>query len=191
MPNTMLRTLRSRDSPASAFAEKEDDFGRDRLWVSVHDNDLFRSGRRYEFQLRSQYYKNIGGNDRAVGETRSGPRLGVVDFKGPRIISWKTTQHLNKPTRGFPICSLIFDERIDCSHPSLAAVVTGSGGMSKQGDVYCTSRLQQLNAMLPLISQEDVDLWSGTEIGVSIHAFPSPGFCNFWRALDATYFKVS
>ena len=40
--------------------------------------------------------------------------------------------------------------------------------MSKQGDVYCTGRLQQLNVVLPLISQEDVDLWSGTEIGVSI-----------------------
>ena len=126
VPNTitLTRILRSRDSPASAFAEKEDDSGRATLWVSADDNDLFRSGRRYEFELRSQCYKNIGGNDRAVGETRSGPRLGVVDFKGPRIMSWKTTQLLDKPTLGFPICSLIFDKGIDCSRPSFAAVVT-------------------------------------------------------------------
>ena len=59
VPNTitLTRILRSRDSPASAFAEKEADFGRATLWVSADDNDLFQSGRRYEFQLRSQCYK--------------------------------------------------------------------------------------------------------------------------------------
>lgn len=175
LPDTVLRKKRDsvdRSSDSSTFADEEDSFGSATLWLSADDNEIFRNGVRYEFELRSQCSAIEDGEERMVGEMRSGPRLGIVDMQGPQIISWKMTQTVNKPTLGFPICSILFDEAIDCSHPSLEATITTRDGNvheTKDAGVYCTGRLQQLNVVLQLDPDEDdVDVWSGTNVDVSI-----------------------
>ena len=120
-----LRTLKSRDSNSLTFDDKKDNFGPASLWISADDNDLFQNGHIYEFEMQAQCYKVLeDGTARKVGETRSKPRIGIVDLQGPQIISWKVTHILNKPTLGFPVCSIIFDEAVDCSHQSLKSTIT-------------------------------------------------------------------
>lgn len=164
-----LRKLKSRDSSSLTFADMEDDYGSASLWLSADDNDLFQNGRVYEFELRAQCYKVLDGTAREVGETHSNPRIGIVDLQGPKIISWKVTHKVNKPTLGFPVCGIIFDEAVDCSHQSLKATITSRRAYSTRvGGVYCTGGFQQLNIVLHLTPQDDLDLWSGADVDVSI-----------------------
>eukprot|EP00984_Skeletonema_dohrnii_P030152 scaffold21373_cov72-Skeletonema_dohrnii-CCMP3373.AAC.1 len=172
IPHNLMRLSKTRDSASSTgFADKEDKSGSASLWLSADENNLFQNGRVYEFELRALCYKvEEGGTEaREVGETRSNPRIGIVDLQGPKIISWKVTHKLNKPTLGFPVCSIIFDEAVDCSHQSLKATITAKRvNTTRVGGVYCTGGSQQLNIVLNLKPEDDVDLWSGSDVDVSI-----------------------
>jgi len=171
IPGFSLRSLQDRGSSRGTFVEKEDSLGSATLWLSADDNDIFRNnGIQYEFELRSQcLVTSMDGAVRKVGETRSGPRAGIVDLHGPKIISWAVTQKLNAPTLGFPICKVMFDEAIDCSHPSLKATIKTVGQQKEiEGGVYCTGRSQQLNVVLQLESQDDVTFWNEADIDVEI-----------------------
>mmetsp|Transcript_9072 Transcript_9072/g.13923 ORF Transcript_9072/g.13923 Transcript_9072/m.13923 type:complete len:859 (-) Transcript_9072:114-2690(-) len=170
VPDSALRALRDRTSSFVSFVDKEDLFGSSTLWLSADSNSLFRSGVRYEFELRSQCNSVLAnGSYQQIGETRSGTRLGIVDLKGPRLISWAITQNLNVPTLGFPVCKVIFDEAIDCSHPALHAIIKSKAdNRSFEGGVYCTGLLQQLNIVLQLDSEEKIAFWSEADIEVDI-----------------------
>lgn len=170
VPDSALRASRDRTSSFVSFVDKEDLFGSSTLWLSADNNYLFRSGVRYEFELRSQCNSVLtNGSYQQIGETRSGARLGIVDLKGPRLISLAITQNLNVPTLGFPVCKVIFDEAIDCSHPSLQAIIKSKAdNRSFEGGVYCTGLLQQLNIVLQLDSEEKIAFWSEADIEVDI-----------------------
>jgi hypothetical protein len=174
IPENTLRSAKHKNSTHySNFNDIEDTSGQATLWLSADGNDIFESGQTYEFELRSVCFESSDDmTAREVGQMRSGPRLGVVDIAGPKLMSWKITQNVNQPTLGFPICSLAFDEAIDCSHQSLSAVVIGTNRSSTarkvSAPVYCTSFLQQLNVVLQFTSQEEVDFWSGLKVDVEI-----------------------
>ena len=102
---------------------------------------------------------------------RSGTRLGVVDMKGPELRSWNCIRSINEPMQNFPICTMIFDEAIDCLHSSLTAVVTASGkddNMTIVANHYCTAMSQQLNIVVDTRNLNSIDDWKERNVTVAV-----------------------
>jgi hypothetical protein len=165
-----LRSRPGNDSPPGAsFVEQEESDGSSTLWLSTGDDEqVFRSGERYILEIRAQYMKTLeDGLLRPVGEKRSGPRLGIVDFAGPSLISVDTPRSVKSSTKGFPAARFLFDEAIDCS-PSLLRATISNSNTTIEGSVYCTSFSTQVNVVLELESENSVRTWSESSATVSL-----------------------
>jgi len=162
---------------STTFLDKEDSSGRSSIWISAKDNNLFVDGVMYEFYLATSCYERLeDGTALLAGEMQSGIRLGVVDMSPPEIMSVTFMNEVEKPTRNLQICSILFNEPIDCSNPLLQVDVIlrisfllgKPNFFKKTAKTYCTSQLQQLHVLLPLESLEEIDTWSQKNVSITM-----------------------
>ena len=175
--NQYLRVAREADAASSSFENNQDENGFSTLHISA-ERDLFRDGERYLFELRSECIRVNRGRRVALGETKSGVRLGVVDMNGPEIVSQTSTTRIKAAVAEFPVAKILFNEPIDCTHPSLGANVYQinprrgefiAKRIEGKAVVYCTGNMHQLHVVLKVETKEEMESWSHVKIDVKIH----------------------
>lgn len=165
--NKFLRIGKDSSSMSSSFEDKQDESGFATLYLSP-ERALFRDGERYLLELRADCTDPSRGT--ALGQTRSGARLGVVDMNGPKVTSQTSTVRIRAAVAGFPVAKMFFNEPIDCSHPDLQATILQANDTTIRGrtEVYCTAGMRQLHVVLQLVTEEEVQLWNGVNIVIEV-----------------------
>ena len=163
--NKYLRLSKDSDT-SSSFINNLDDNGFSSLFISAYP-EIFRDGERYLLELRAVC---TNGEGKLIGSTRSGGRLGIVDMRGPALISQTSTVKIKAAVAEFPIARMLFSEPIDCASRSLRSRVfaVNTTKIEGQSEVYCSSNMHQLHVVLKIESEEEAAVWSGATIEVEV-----------------------